>query len=347
MTDDIDTTETADAYAPRAVADPAAAAAPWALAGVGERTWDFTRRAGILVPFVVLFLILAVWSRPFLTTSNLLELFDQQSTILIVAAATTLVLISGGVDLSIGAVYGLSGLAAARLTTYMDPYLAIAVAVALGLAIGLVNGFMVTVGRINALIATLASSYVVSGLATVLAGGTVMVVTDPRFTAIGNASVGPVKLTTILALAVIGVMWLLLSASSYGRALLAVGGNDEAARLSGIRVGSVRMVAYGLSGAAAAFGGVLIASRVGSGEADPDTQTALLFAVLAGVVIGGTSLLGGEGDVWRSCVGVLFLALISNGFVLLSLNSVYEQVIEGLLIVLAVGSDSWRRARRA
>lgn len=315
-------------------------------AALGPRAWAVTRQAGILVPFAVLFVALAIGSGPFLSSTNLLDIFDQQSTILIVAAASTLVLISGGVDLSVGAVYALSGLVAAKLTTHMDPYLAMGVAVLLGLAIGTVNGLLVTVGRINALISTLATSYAVSGFATIIGGGTVLIVSNSSFTKIGNASVGPVKLTTILALAVIAATWVLLSGGSYGRSLFAVGGNEEAARLSGIRTAQVKTVAYALSGAAAAFAGVLTASRVGSGAADQGTETALVFAVLAGVVIGGTSLLGGEGAVWRSCVGILFLALINNGFVLLSLNGVYEQIIEGLLIVLAVGSDSWRRARR-
>lgn len=322
----------------RPVANHAAALVP--------RAWTITRQAGILVPFIVLFVALAIGSGPFLSSANLLNLFDQQSTFLIVAAASTLVLISGGVDLSIGAVYALSGLVAAKLTAHMDPYLAMGVAVLLGLAIGVVNGLLVTVGRINALIATLASSYAVSGFATIIGGGTVLIISNRSFTGVGNASVGPVKVTTILALIVIAATWVLLSGGAYGRSLFAVGGNEEAARLSGVRTAQVKTIAYALSGAAAAFAGVLIASRVGSGEANQGTETGLVFAVLAGVVIGGTSLLGGEGSVWRSCIGILFLALINNGFVLLSLNSVYEQIIEGLLIVLAVGSDSWRRARR-
>lgn len=313
-------------------------------------TWHLVRsaagRTGIIGPFLILFVVLAISSKPFLTKNNLLQLFDQQSTTLIVAAATTLVLISGGVDLSIGAVYSLSGLIAAKLSSHMDPYVAMLVAVLLGTTIGLVNGLLIAIGRINALIATLASSYAVSGLATLIGGGTVLIVNNPHFTKLGNASLGGVQVTSILAIAVIALCWLLLSAGSYGRSLFAVGGNEEAARLSGIRTAWVKVAAYAMSGGAAAFAGVLIASRVGSGEADQGTQTSLVFLVLAGIVIGGTSLLGGEGAIWRTCFGILFLALINNGFVLLSLNGVYEQIIEGLLIVLAVGGDSWRRAHR-
>ena len=302
-------------------------------------------RLGILIPFVALFVLLSGLSRSFLSVTNLLNLFDQQSTILIVASASTLVIISGGVDLSVGAVYALAGLVAARLTTDIgvSATVAITLSVGVGVVIGVVNGLLVTLARIPPLIATLAMSYAVGGLATITAGGTVLIITDPEFLALGSAQVGRVMLTSILAIAVIAGSWVLLSAVSYVRALYAVGGNEEAARLSGIRNGLVKTIAYGLSGGAAAFAGVLIASRVGSGQADPGIQTSLVFTVLAGIVIGGTSLLGGEGAVWRSCIGIMFLALITNGFVLLSLNSVYEQIIEGVLIVIAVAIDIWRR----
>lgn len=313
-----------------------------------DRVLATLRQAGIGIPFVALFLVLSLASRPFLTSTNLLSLVDQQSTILIVAVTSTLVLISGGVDLSVGAVYAISGLVAAKLTTQagLDPYLAIVLAAGVGLLIGLINGLLVTVVRINPLIATLATSYAVAGIATIVAGGTVLIVNDERFKQLGTASAMGIKVTSLVALLVIAITWLLLSASTYGRALFAVGGNEEAARLSGIRTGGVKVATYAISGTGAAFAGVLVASRVGSGQADQATQTSLVFIVLAGIVIGGTSLLGGEGAIWKTCLGVLFLALINNGFVLLSLNSVYQQIATGLLIIVAVGADSWRRARQ-
>ncbi len=312
----------------------------------GARVLDVIRRSGILPAFVVLFVVLTVASRPFFTVTNLLQLFDQQSAVLIVAAASTFVLISGGVDLSIGAIFACSGVVAAKLVGSMDPYLAFLIAVLLGGAIGIVNGLLVTLLRINALIATLAMSYVVGGFATIVAGGTVLIVNNPSFTGLGTNAIGPVKLTSIIAAGVIVVAWLVLSVGTYGRSLFAVGGNEEAAWLSGLKVARVKIIAYALSGASAAFAGILIASRVGSGEADPGAQTALVFTVLAGVVIGGTSLLGGEGAVWKTCVGVLFLALINDGFVLLSLNPVYEEIIEGLIIIAAVGADVLVKRRR-
>ncbi len=278
-----------------------------------DRSLGVLRQAGILIPFAALFVVLSFASTSFLTKANLLDLFDQQSTILIVAVTSTLVMISGGVDLSVGATYAFSGLVAATLTSHMDPYLAMAIAVWPGRGIGIVNGLLVTVAKINALIATLATSYVVAGLATIVAHGTVLIVDDRRFQQLGTGSFGGIRLTSWLALAVIAITSVMLGLSTYGRGLFAVGGNQEAARLSGIRTEIIKIGAYATSGAGAAFGGVLVASRVGSGQADQGVQTSLVFAVLAGIVIGGTSLLGGEGAIWKTCIGVLFLALINNG----------------------------------
>lgn len=311
-----------------------------------QRLVGYVKQSGILLPFAALFTILSIVSTPFLTTGNLLGLFDQQSTILIVAVTSTLVMISGGVDMSVGATYALAGLVAAKLTASMDPVVAIGVAIGVGVAIGIVNGLLVTVIHINPLIATLATSYVVAGIATIVAAGTVLIVDNEEFTVLGQATWGPVRLTSLVALVVIALCWILLSASTYGRYLYAVGGNEEAARLSGIRTSLVKIAAYAISGAGAAFAGVLIVSRVGSGQADQGSQTSLLFVVIAGIVVGGTSLLGGEGAIWKTVLGVLFLALIANGFVLLSLDGVYQQIAAGVLIVIAVGADSLRRLRR-
>ncbi len=303
------------------------------------RAVSFARKSGILPVFLIVFIVLAIVSRPFLTETNLLQLFNQQSSVLIVAATSTFVIILGGVDLSIGATFALSGVIAARLAGSMDPYLAMAIAVAFGAVVGVVNGLVITRLRINALIATLAMSYVVGGIAAIVAGGTVLVVSNPAFQLIGTATWGPVMVTSILAAGVLLLAGLALSVGSFGRTIFAVGGNEEAAWLSGLQVSRAKIIAYALSGASAAFAGVLIASEVGSGEADPSTQMALVFAVLAGVVVGGTSLLGGEGAIWRTFVGVMFLALINDGFVLLSLNPVYEQIVEGVIIIVAVAGD--------
>jgi ribose transport system permease protein len=304
------------------------------------------RRGGILLPFIALFITLSVWSGPFFTKTNLLNILDQQASTLIPAAAATLVLVTGGIDLSIGAVYGLAGVTAANMALHTNPAIAMAAGVLVGLAVGLVNGVITTVFRINALIATLATSYVVSGISSLATGGNIITdFTRPGFSDLARTSFLTVKTSTWVTLGVVVVLGFVLARTTLGRYMYAAGGNAEAARLAGVRVYQVRIVAFALSGAAAALGGVIDTSRVLSAESSAGST--LAFTVLAGIVVGGTSILGGVGAVWRSVVGVLFIALVGNGFDLLGLDPLYEQIILGVLLVLAVGLDAWTRLNRA
>jgi ribose transport system permease protein len=302
------------------------------------------RGAGILIPFAALFLVLTVTSDSFATQTNLLNILDQQTATLIIAAAGTLVLVAGGIDLSVGAIYALSGVTAAKLAQHGSPAPAILAGVAVGLAVGVINGVVATAFRINALIATLAMSFVISGIASLITHGNLVVLFDhPEFGDIARTHLLGVRSSTWIMLVAVVVIGIVLGRTVAGRYMYAVGGSAEAARLAGVRVNAIRVLAFAISGAAAGLAGVLDASRVlsaqsGSGEA-------LAFTVLAGIVVGGTSILGGEGAVWRTVVGVLFIALVGNGFDLLGLDPLYEQITLGVIMLLAVGIDAWARQR--
>lgn len=327
--------------APGSVQSPRPATAAERLKGLV----DF-RRGGILLPFVALFVALSVTSGPFLTKANLLNILDQQASTLIPAAAATLVLVAGGIDLSIGAIYGLAGVVSAHLALVTSPILAVIAGVLVGLGVGIVNGVITTVFRINALIATLATSYVVSGISSLATGGNI--ITDfnrPAFADLARSSFLTVKTSTWVTLLAVIALGFLLARTTMGRYMYAAGGNADAARLAGVRVYQVRILAFALSGTAAALGGVIDTSRVLSAQSG--SGSTLAFTVLAGVVVGGTSILGGSGAVWRSVVGVLFIALIGNGFDLLGLDPLYEQISLGVLLILAVGLDAWTRMNRA
>ena len=312
---------------------------------VRERYLPSWRSAGILLPFVVLFLVLSVTSGPFLTTTNLLNILDQQSAILIMAAAGTLVLVGGGIDLSVGATYGLAGVVAAQVVLHASPVVALAAAVAVGLVVGLVNGVVTTYFRINALIATLAVSFIVAGIASKVTNGNLLVLTDkPGFANVARSELLAVRSSIWIALLCLVVLGVLLSRTTFGRYLYAAGGNAEAARLAGVRINRVRIAAFMASGAAAAIGGVIDVSRVLSAQSTSGDQ--LTFTVLAGMVVGGTSILGGEGAVWRTSIGVLFIALVGNGFDLLGVDPLYQQITLGVILLLAVGADALSRARR-
>ena len=303
------------------------------------------RRAGIVIPFVVLFAVLSIASGPFFTRVNLLAILDQQAATLIIAAAGTLVLVAGGIDLSVGAIYALAGVTAAHLALTMPPAVAILAGLAVGLLVGLVNGVITTFFRINSLIATLAMSFVVGGLASLVTGGNLIILySRPSFGNLARTVFLGVTTATWLMVFTVVLLAVVLTRTTAGRYMFAAGGNAEAARLAGVRVQLIRVATFVISGGAAAVGGLIDTSRVLSSQAS-NGGTTLTFTVLAGIVVGGTSILGGEGGIWRTVVGVLFIALIGNGFDLLGLNPLYEQITLGAILLIAVGTDAWSRLR--
>jgi ribose transport system permease protein len=193
----------------------------------------------------------------------------------------------------------------------------------------------------NPLVATLGSSLVISGLAVVLTNGMLVTVTQTSFSSLGQGTVFTIKYSIIMWGVFALACGILLSRTVFGRFIYASGGNALAARLSGVRVGVIRTAAYAISGLSAGMAGVLVASRVSTGEAD--VGTTLPLTVIAAIVIGGTSILGGEGAIWRTILGVLLLALIGNGFDLLGVNPIYQQILQGGIILTAVGIDAWAR----
>jgi ribose transport system permease protein len=305
------------------------------------------RRAAILFPFLILFVVLSVASGPFFTKVNLFDILDQQASTLIIAAAGTLVLVAGGIDLSVGAIYALAGVTAAHLALSAPPAVAILAGLAVGLVVGLVNGVVTTFFRINSLIATLAMSFVVAGLASLVTGGNLIILySHPSFGDLARTSFLSVNTSTWIMVIAVVLLTIVLARTTAGRYMYAAGGNAEAARLAGVRVQLIKVVTFILSGGAAALGGLIDTSRVLSAQAS-NGETALTFTVLAGIVVGGTSILGGEGGIWRTVVGVLFIALIGNGFDLLGLNPLYEQITLGAILLIAVGIDAWSRLQTA
>jgi ribose transport system permease protein len=309
------------------------------------RKFDVVRRLGILVPFVALFVYLSFASSAFATKVNMLNILDQQSATLIIAAAGTLVLVSGGIDLSVGATYAFAGVTAAHFAAHTSSAAAILLGIGAGLLVGVVNGLIVTLLRINSLIATLAMAFIVGGVATRVTGGNLLVLFNkPGFGKFAQTEFLTVNTSIwIMALAVI-VCAFVLGRSTAGRYIYAVGGNPRAALLAGVPVNAIRILPFMISGAAAGLAGVIDTSRVLSAQASTG-DVSLTFAVLAGIVVGGTSILGGEGAVWRTVVGVLFIALIGNGYQLQHYNVLYEQITLGVILIAAVGLDSWSRSR--
>jgi ribose transport system permease protein len=306
------------------------------------RARNLLRRAGILIPFVLTLVALSFVSSSFLRFQNLANILDQQAGIIIVAAAGTLVLIAGGIDLSIGAIYGLTGATAAEVSSSVSVPVGIAAAIGVGLAVGLANGVIVTKFRINPLIGTLAMSFVVSGIGAIVTKGNLIVVFDhPEFQTFAATRILGLTSAAWMMIVVAIVATIVLSRTTFGRYVYATGGNAEAARLGGVRITTITIATFALSGAAAALAGSIDASRVLSAQASAGQF--LTFQVLTGIIVGGTSILGGEGSVQRTVLGCLFVALVANGFNLLGLDPFYQQVTLGVILLLAVGTDAWSR----
>ena len=317
-------------------------AAPAASSGPTTMARNLAGRLGILIPFLVALAILAFASTPFRRFENLSNILDQQSGIIIVAAAMTLVLIAGGIDLSVGAVYGLAGATTTQLVGTVGIPLAIAAGIAIGIAVGLVNGLLVTRFRINALIGTLAMTYVVGGIGAIATKGNLIVAFNhPEFQKVAVTRLLGITSAAWTMIVIAVIVALILSRSTFGRYVYATGGNAVAARLGGVRIDGVRVATFVFTGAAAALAGILDSSRVLSMQNSGGSF--LTFTVLAGVVVGGTSILGGEGAIWRTVFGCLFIALVGNGFNLLGLDPFYQQIALGAILLLAVGVDAWSR----
>jgi len=299
-------------------------------------------RGGIVIPFVITLIVLSLVSPSFLRFQNLSNILDQQAGIIIVACAGTLVLIAGGIDLSIGAIYGLAGATALNVATAMGTPAGVVAGLTVGLAVGLVNGIVVTRFRVNALIGTLAMSFVVSGIAAIVTKGNLVVSLDhPDFQDFAATRLaGVTSAAWMMILTAIGAT-ILLSRTTFGRYVYATGGNAQAARLGGVRVNAIRVASFALSGTAAGLAGTIDSSRVLSAQAS--SGQFLTFTVLTGIIVGGTSILGGEGAMHRTVIGCLFVALIANGFNLLGLDPFYQQVTLGVILLLAVGLDAWSR----
>jgi ribose/xylose/arabinose/galactoside ABC-type transport system permease subunit len=295
---------------------------------------------GLAIVYVIIFVGLAIMSPFFLTTRNLINLLLATSILAIVAVFTTMLMISGGLDLSVGSVVALSGVVIAVLQPLVGIWPAALAGLLAGTAVGLLNGLLVTVVGINAVITTLGTLYVARGTAFVLSDGLTKPVFDERFALLGSGELLGIPLPILIAAALFIIGYIVLNYTTYGRALYAVGGNAEASRLASLPVDRYRIMAYLFSGFSAGLAGVILTARLYA--AAPQAAMGLEFSVIAAVVLGGTSLAGGKGSMLGTFFGVLILGTLNNGMTLLSLSSDYQQIVQGLVLLLAVAIDQIR-----
>jgi ribose transport system permease protein len=308
----------------------------------GVRLRDY----GILAALVAIVIALSLSTNTFLTSGNLVNLLDQVAVVGLLATGATVCILSGVFDLTASASLALSAILGVQVVQHTNVLVGFVAAIVAGAVLGLITGTVVVRSGVNSFIATLALSIIYRGLAVVVTAGAILYPLRDQAEQFGMLtwpSLFGLTSATIVFVVVVGIIAVVVAATTFGRRVYAVGGNAEAARLSGIRVGSVHVSAYMISGVCSALAGLILASRAGSAQSSMATGVEL--TAIAAAVIGGTSILGGEGAVWRGVVGALILTLIGNGFNLLGWNTTYQQVVQGVLILLAVGVDRWLRRR--
>jgi ribose transport system permease protein len=301
------------------------------------------RDYGIVVAFLALFVGLTFANDHFFTRNNFANILDQWAALGLLAIGETICIIAGVFDLSTGAMVSVTGVVACKVALSTTPWLGLLAGVATGLGLGIANGIVIRLTRINSFIGTLAMSIVYAGVAILITGGNIVTVLDPAFGAVGQDMALGIKYTgwTFIAFAVLAA--LLLARTTFGRYVYAVGGNAEASRLSGIRVDLIRGACFALSGLAAGLAGMLLASRTQSAQAN--LGAGMELTAISAAVVGGTSILGGDGAVWRGFLGIMLLAIIGNGFNLLNIDTTYQQIVYGGLILIAVAADQLLRRR--
>lgn len=300
---------------------------------------DMLRKYGLFAVLLVEILIFSLGSEYFLTAGNILNVLRQSAVTGICAVGMTLIMLTGGIDLSVGANVGMASVVAAigMSTLRLHPALAVLLAVLAGTLVGLLNGVLVTYVRIPPLIATLGTMTTLRGLCYILTGGLPVYGFPESFGVLGKGYVSFVPVPVIIMAAALLIGWYVLEKTKYGRYLYAIGGNAEAARLSGIDVRRNTVVTYMLGGTLAAVAGVVELSRLSSGQ--PAAGLGYEMTVITAVVLGGISVAGGEGKFTGAIVGIFVMGILANGLVMMNVYEYYQQVVRGMVLLFAVGFD--------
>lgn len=305
----------------------------------------FISRSGLLLALVILFVILTFVAPNFLSTRNLLNVLRQVSFVGIIACGMTMALIAADVDLSVGSVVALTSslLAVLHVKLGWPLWLAALATIVEATLVGLLAGYIRVRWNIPALIVTLALMLSLRGVAFVLTNAFPIPITDKAFAMLGGGYIAGIPIPAVIFLVVVLIFWFISTRTVYGRSVYAVGGNAEAARLSAIPVQRIRMSILGMTAFLASISGILLTSRLTSGYSG--VGEGWEFDAISAVLIGGTSLFGGEGTIFGTLLGVLFVGLLANGMVLLGVNPYLQDVVRGVIILLAVLLSALQRPK--
>ncbi|MGG4264692.1 ABC transporter permease [Peribacillus simplex] len=298
------------------------------------------QKFGPLLALVLLFIVITVLNPSFMEPNNILNLLRQTSINALIAFGMTFIILTGGIDLSVGSILALSSaLMAGMMVSGLDPILAILVGVLLGTIMGVINGILVSKGKMAPFIVTLATMTIFRGLTLVYTDGKPItgIGDSELFQMLGRGYFLGLPVPAVVMIIAFFILWFLLHKTSFGRKTYAIGGNERASRISGIKVDRVKVAIYGLAGTMAAIAGAILTSRLNS--AQPTAGQSYEMDAIAAVVLGGTSLSGGKGRLFGTLVGVLIIGTLNNGMNLLGVSSFYQQVVKGAVILIAVLLD--------
>ncbi len=300
-----------------------------------------------VLPILILFcVIFYLYEGRFGTVNNITNIFRQASVNIIIACGMTMVILTAGIDLSVGSVLAVSAVVAVKISLSSMPYLAIPVAVFIGLAIGAVNGLLIACFKMPPFIATLGTMTSFRGVAYLIANGTTVINNNLPYEVLGNGRVFKfIPWLVIIALVIFACTWILLKRTVLGTRIYAVGGNELAAKYSGISVGVILVIVYAISGMLAGVAGVVLSSRLYS--ANGMLGVSYELDAIAAVILGGTSFNGGIGSVGGTLVGALIIAVLNNGLTIALVPDFWQQVVKGVVIIGAVLIDIYRQKMKS
>jgi ribose/xylose/arabinose/galactoside ABC-type transport system permease subunit len=291
-----------------------------------------------LLVLIAMIVVFSFFNSRFLTLANFQNVARNTAPLIISASAMTMVMIARGLDLSVGSVLAASSVVAAMLAVHGVPLpLAFAGALLLGAVIGFANGAIIVKMRVSPIIVTLGALNIARGIAYLITPSAILVGLPRNWGSIGTSSLGPLPVPIVLAAVVVAIYAWVSRATKFGKHIYAVGGNEEAARLSGVNVERTLITLYVLSGVMAALAGLVLSTRVGSG--DPNIGVGFELEVIAAVIIGGTSLSGGEGRILGTVIGAVIVGVLSNGLNLSGVEPFWQYVAQGLVLITAVVVD--------
>jgi ribose transport system permease protein len=300
------------------------------------------RSYGILIAFVAICIAMSILSPVFFTVTNIRNVIRQSSIYGIMAIGMTFVILTAGIDLSVGSILAIAGaLAAGAVKSGMGLEFTVLIALAIGLGCGLVNGVLVTMGRITPFVVTLGMMSIARGLTLIYTKGYPISGFPVPFRFLGGGDIVAIPFPIIVFILTVVVAWLILTQTRVGRYTYAIGGNEETVKLSGINSDFYKTIVYMISGITSAISALILTSRLNSAE--PVAGQGYELDVIAAVVIGGTSLMGGRGSVWGTLIGALMIGVINNGMNLLGISPYFQLVVKGLIIIGAVLLDRLRQ----